>query len=111
MLNPKLKYCTIQVEFLGEEGIDTGSVTREFFKFVGYHAAFKYFELTGCFKHNYVALQVMLLISNCLSQLTIICVLRRVSSFHLGSYRPCPFFVEVVQYAYFLHQYTIFCVA
>ena len=46
-----------QVEFLGEQGSDTGGLTREFFRLVGYHAT-KYLEPSGCFKHNSVALQV-----------------------------------------------------
>ena len=48
----------MQVEFLGEQGSDTGGLTREFFDLVGYHASAKYFEPTGCFKHNSVAFQV-----------------------------------------------------
>ena len=46
---------TIQVDFLGEQGI---GLTREFYRLVGYHASLKYFESTGCFKHNLIAFQV-----------------------------------------------------
>ena len=48
----------MQVEFLGEDGVDTGGVTQEFFRLIGYHTATKYMESTGCFKHNSLALQV-----------------------------------------------------
>ena len=50
--------CTAKVEFLGEQGSDTGGLTREFFRLVAYHTSSRYMENTGCFKHNSVALQV-----------------------------------------------------
>ena len=37
---------------------DTGGLTRNFFRLVGYHASAKYFEPHGCFRHNAAALQV-----------------------------------------------------
>ena len=40
------------VEFFGEQKYDTGGLTHEFFQLVGYYAAVKYLEQTGCFKHN-----------------------------------------------------------
>ena len=51
-------YIIIQVEFLGEQGTDTGGLTREFYRLIGYHASLKYFENTGCLKHNLIAFQV-----------------------------------------------------
>ena len=39
MLLAHNNYCFNQVEFLGEQGSDTGGLTREFFRLVGYHAA------------------------------------------------------------------------
>ena len=53
-------YCLVQVEFLGEQGSDTGGFTQEFFRLVGHHAT-KYMEPSGCFEHNSVALQVQYL--------------------------------------------------
>ena len=53
-------YCSVQVEFLGEQGSDNRGVTREFFRLVGQHAT-KYMEPSGCFEHNSVALQVQYL--------------------------------------------------
>ena len=50
--------CTAKVEFLGEQGSDTGGLTREFFRLVAYYTSSRYMENTGCFKHNSVALQV-----------------------------------------------------
>ena len=47
----------ITAEFLGEQGSDTGGLTREFLRLVGQHAT----KPSGCFKHNSVALQVQYL--------------------------------------------------
>lgn len=48
-----------QVEFVGEEGADTGGLSREFFTIVEKDIIRKYMhEDAGTFKHNSVALQV-----------------------------------------------------
>ena len=44
--------------FLGEEGSDGGGLSREFFRLVAAHSS-KYLEATGCFKHNSLALKVV----------------------------------------------------
>ena len=49
---------------MGEQGSDTGGLTREFFRLVGLHASIKYMEPTGCFKHNSVALIYRYIIIN-----------------------------------------------
>lgn len=49
-----------KVVFVGEVGIDTGGLTREFFRLLFQQIAAKYLECTGCFMHNAVALQVFL---------------------------------------------------
>jgi len=41
-----------KVEFVGEAGIDTGGLTREFFRLLFQQAAAKYLEYTGCFIHS-----------------------------------------------------------
>lgn len=56
--NVSVYLCSAKVEFLGEQGSDTGGLTREFFRLVAYHTSSRYMENTGCFKHNSVALQV-----------------------------------------------------
>ena len=53
-----MMYMLIQVELFGEQGTDTGGLTREFFRLVGYHISIKYLEPTGYFKHNSLAYQV-----------------------------------------------------
>ncbi len=47
--------------FGDDPGADAGGLTREFFWLVSYAMSDKYMTLTGCFKHNAVALQVWLL--------------------------------------------------
>ena len=49
---------TPQVEFIGEEGVDSGGLTREFFQILFQQIASVYLDSTGCFKHNAVAFQV-----------------------------------------------------
>ena len=44
--------------FVGEQGSDTGGLTREFFRLIQYSIMAKYMEDTGCFRHNAVAYQV-----------------------------------------------------
>ena len=46
------------MSFVGEDGADTGGLTWEFFRLVGYGVSSKYLELTGCFRHDAVAYQV-----------------------------------------------------
>ena len=46
------------MEFLGEEGQDTGGLTREFFTLVSKDVAGEYMAC-GTFRHNSVALQVI----------------------------------------------------
>ena len=48
----------VQVVFVGEEGSDTGGLTREFFRLIAYNMKSKYLEKTGCFQHNAIAYQV-----------------------------------------------------
>lgn len=55
---------SIQVAFLGEEGDDTGGLTREFFCIVEKDVMRQYIEV-DTFKHNSVALQV----NNCMWRL------------------------------------------
>ena len=44
---------------MGEKGSDSGGLTREFFTLMARYFA-KYIEPTGCFKHNSLALQVIM---------------------------------------------------
>ena len=39
--------------------MDTGGLSREFFRLIAYHTALKYMDNTGCFKHNSLALQAL----------------------------------------------------
>ena len=48
----------IQVVFVGEEGVDTGGLTREFFRLICYSIGSKFFESKGCLRHNATAYQV-----------------------------------------------------
>ena len=48
----------VQVEFVGEQGSDTGGITREFFTYVGHAMSTRYLTQSGCFKHNSSAYQV-----------------------------------------------------
>ena len=43
---------------MGEEGSDTGGLTREFFRLLGYAVEAKYFDSEGAFLHNAIAYQV-----------------------------------------------------
>lgn len=45
------------MSFIGESGADGGGLTREFFTIFG-KDILNYFEYTGTFQHNAVALQV-----------------------------------------------------
>ena len=49
-------FC-VQVVFVGE-GVDTGGLTREFFRLICYSIRNRYLESTGCFRHNATAYQV-----------------------------------------------------
>lgn len=49
----------LQVEFLGEDGSDTGGLRCEFFTLAFKEFSFKYLEGRGSFKHNAVAYQVI----------------------------------------------------
>ncbi len=40
--------------------MDTGGLTREFFRLVFQEVARRYLESSGCFSHNAVALQVLI---------------------------------------------------
>ena len=55
------------MEFVGENGSDTGGLTREFFTVL---VSPKYIDSRGCFKHNSIALQVrnkvMMILVRCL---------------------------------------------
>ena len=44
--------------FVGEEGVDGGGLTREFFRLVS-NVTSQYMESTGCFRHNAIAYQVL----------------------------------------------------
>lgn len=44
--------------FVGEEGVDTGGLTREFFRIICDSIRSRYLESTGCFRHNATAYQV-----------------------------------------------------
>ena len=43
---------------MGEEGTDTGGLTREFFRLICYSMGNQYLESTGCFRHDATAYQV-----------------------------------------------------
>ena len=43
---------------MGEEGADTGGLSREFFRLVCYSISNQYLESTGCFRHDATAYQV-----------------------------------------------------
>jgi hypothetical protein len=62
----------LTVEFVGEEGIDGGGLTREFFRILFRQFSSVYLDSTGCFKHNSVALQDGLYF--CLGQLASMCL-------------------------------------
>ena len=47
------------MEFVGEEGCDIGGLTREFFRLVKYDLS-KYVESTGCFRHDSLVFQVII---------------------------------------------------
>jgi hypothetical protein len=47
----------LNVVFVGEEGSDTGGLTREFFRLVSYALKSRYITATGCFRHDAVAYQ------------------------------------------------------
>ena len=51
------------MKFIGETGADGGGLTREFFTIFGKDMMRKYFDVTGTFRHNSIALQVC--IYNC----------------------------------------------
>ncbi len=46
------------MEFVGEEGSDTGGLTREYFTLIAKSLCPKYMDDKGCFNHNSIALQV-----------------------------------------------------
>lgn len=46
------------MEFVGEEGVDTGGLTREFFALAAKVVTPLYIDDKGCFRHNLLALQV-----------------------------------------------------
>lgn len=50
--------CCQQVVFVGEDGTDTGGLTREFFMILGTQMTRKYMNTAGTFLHNAVAYQV-----------------------------------------------------
>lgn len=45
------------VEFVGEDGLDNGGLTREFFSWFGHALQGRFLSSTGCFIHNSVAMQ------------------------------------------------------
>ena len=49
-----------QVSFIGEDGDDSGGLTREFFTLLPKEILNQFMEPTGVFRHNAVALQVKL---------------------------------------------------
>ena len=51
---------------MGEEGVDTGGLTREFFSILERSVSPKYITEKGVLIHDSVALQVYLLVSNLL---------------------------------------------
>lgn len=53
------------MEFVGEEGFDTGGLTREFFTIINKDMHKKYMDC-GTFMHNAVALQVFIYIFPCM---------------------------------------------
>lgn len=50
--------CCSKVLYTGEEGSDTGGLTREFFRLIGYSISSKYLDSAGAFMHNAIAYQV-----------------------------------------------------
>ena len=57
-LNKMCSYSQFQVEFVGEDGVDTGGLKREFFSLLFKKFNRKYMHVEGCLKHNAIALQV-----------------------------------------------------
>ena len=59
-LLPSTYMCAylLQVSFIGEDGDDSGGLTRKFFTLLPKEILNKYMEPTGVFQHNAVALQV-----------------------------------------------------
>jgi hypothetical protein len=53
-----LYYLLIQVEFAGENGSDSGGLSREFFTVIARDASRTFLEVTGVFRHNVAALKV-----------------------------------------------------
>ena len=51
------------MDFVAEDGEDTGGITREFFRLLASEIQRKYFSETGCMKHNIVAFQVICVMS------------------------------------------------
>ena len=43
---------------MGEQGADTGGLTREYFRLVFQQMSLKYMQPSGCFKHDSIAYQV-----------------------------------------------------
>ena len=52
----------MQVEFVGESGVDTGGLKREFFSLISKEFVNIYMHSVGCLKHNAIALQVYIII-------------------------------------------------
>ena len=50
--------CDYEIGVIGEDGSDTGGLTREFFTVLAKSLSPKYIDSRGCFKHNSIALQV-----------------------------------------------------
>ena len=46
------------MEFIGEDGVDTGGLTREYFMLIRNSIAARYLEACGVFRHNATAYQV-----------------------------------------------------
>ena len=60
-LNSYIIIPFFQVCFVGEPGSDGGGLTREFLSLFAKSRAWKYLEITGVFRHNALAVQVLYL--------------------------------------------------
>ena len=63
----------MQVEFVGEQGSDTGGMTREFFTYVGHAMSTRYLTQTGCFKAHFIRSLESVRSLNCLKH-TLVCI-------------------------------------
>ena len=94
------------VEFVGEEGIDSGGLKREFFRLLFQQMQAVYLDSCGCFKHNALAFQVSwLIISNWNDFLC-----RTMCISVLANCLQCALYKEDLQFVSFVHLSILFYV-